>query len=362
MAAIVEEGEVKIFLEEFHNYRGPGRRRAGFYNPALEIDRDLNVAFCAYAVKKGARKFLDGLAATGIRGIRLAKEIGNIEVEINDYNPKSYELIKKNIELNNVDAIALNENLCVLLQRKRYDYIDIDPYGSPIPFISCLFKALKKRTYLAVTATDTATLCGAYKKACIRKYHSIPLRRMASKEAGLRILIAYIAKQAASFDYGFKPLLSYAWGHFFRVYGIMERGAGKAERSTQNIGWVVWDDGWKLLNFEKIDSKPLAGPMWIGKISEEDVVNAVKEIVEKKEMKRKKELMKLLTFIKEEISLPPLYYETGKVAKDVKARQPKLQKIIDELQKKGYDAGRTHFMLNAVKTNAPYSVIKEIFT
>ncbi len=361
MAAIVEEGKVKIFLEKFHEYRGPGRRQAGFYNPSLEIDRDLNVAFCTYAVKEGARKFLDGLAATGIRGIRLAKEIGNIEVEINDYNPKSYELIRKNIELNNVDALALNENLCVLLQKKRYDYIDIDPYGSPIPFISCLFKALKKKTYVAITATDTATLCGAYKRACIRKYHSIPLRKMASKEAGLRILLAYIARQAASFDYGFKPLISYAWGHFFRVYGVMERGAKKAEESFGNIGWVMWDDGWKFIDFKKLDATPLAGPLWIGKIAYEGVVNEVMKVVNEKEMRRKNELMKLLTFLKEEISLPPLYYETGKIAKEVKTKQPKLQKIIDGLRERGYEAGRTHFMLNAVKTNAPYSVIKEIF-
>mgnify|MGYP000374329545 CR=1 FL=1 len=361
MAAIIEEGKVKIFLERLYPYRGPGKRHPGFYNPSLEIDRDLNVIFCSYIAKRGAKKFLDGLAATGIRGIRYAKEVGDIEVDINDYNPKSYEIIKKNIEMNNVEANALNENLCILLQKKRYDYIDIDPYGSPIPFISCMFKALKKKTYVAITATDTATLCGVYKKVCMRKYHSIPLRKMVSKEAGIRILIGYIARQAASFDYGFKPIISYSQGHFFRIYGIMEKGVRKAEESFGNIGWISWEDGWKAYGFKKLKDELLAGPLWIGKIEEKEAIEEMKNIIEEKEIGKKKELKKLLNLLAEEAGLPILYYESGAIAKEMKARQPKLWKIIEELKESGYKAGRTHFMLNAFKSDAPYSIIKGLY-
>ena len=362
MAAIVKEGKVEIFLEKLHHYKGPGKKQAGFYNPALEIDRDLNVAFCEYAAAEGAKRFLDGLAASGIRGIRIAKEVErDIEVDINDYNSKSYEIIKKNIEMNKVKANALNENLCILLQKRRYDYIDIDPYGSPIPFISCMFRALKKKTFVAITATDTATLCGIYRKACIRKYHSIPLRGQASKEAGIRILIGYIARQAASFDYGFRPIICYAHGHFFRVYGVMEKGARKADESMKSIGWIYWKDGWKISGFEEMNERPIAGPLWTGKIYDYNVIEEIEEIIRKKELRKKELLLKLINFFKEEAELPPLYYESAFIAKELKVVQPKMAKIIERLEKKGYKAGRTHFMLNAFKTDAPYGIVKEIF-
>ncbi len=142
MAALIEEGSVKILLETLHEYRGPGRKGTGFYNPTLEIDRDLTVAFCAYAAREGAHTFLDGLAATGIRGIRIAKEVGgDISVDINERTLESYELVKKNIVLNGVKARPLNHDLRMLLQQKKYDYIDMDPYGSPAPFIPYLFRS-----------------------------------------------------------------------------------------------------------------------------------------------------------------------------------------------------------------------------
>ncbi|HEC87812.1 MAG TPA: tRNA (guanine(10)-N(2))-dimethyltransferase, partial [Thermoplasmata archaeon] len=56
-----------------------------------------------------------------------------------------------------------------------------------------------------------------------------------------------------------------------------------------------------------------------------------------------------------------LYYETRHIAKEIKTAQPKIEKLIEKLKIKGYKAGRTHFMPDAFKTDAPYDEIKSLF-
>ena len=58
--------------------KGPGKAKGVFYNPAMRLSRDLHVAFAKQFDFSGI--MLDGLAASGIRGIRLNLEAGvNIE-------------------------------------------------------------------------------------------------------------------------------------------------------------------------------------------------------------------------------------------------------------------------------------------
>lgn len=359
---MIEEGKVKIEIKNFELYKGPGKRKAGFYNPTLEVDRDINVIFCQFIARKGAKKMLDGLSATGIRGIRIAKEIeGDIDMHINDVNPVSYEIIRKNVERNKVNVKIFCENICSLLLKEKYDYIDIDPYGSPAPFINCVFKGLKRKGYVSFTATDTATLCGIYRNACIRRYHAFPLRGQAMKEIGLRILIGYIARQATTFDYGFQPMLSYTHSHFFRIYGKMEKGAKKADNTIGNIGWIFWKNGWKVCNFDCFPSSLFAGPLWIGKLHNKNFLNEMEKIMRKKKLRKLKEIEKLLNVFKEEEALPILFYESRYIAREMKVKQLKLVKIIEMLRENGYEAGKTHFMPDAFKTNAPYEEIIKLF-
>ncbi|KAA0013951.1 MAG: tRNA (guanine(10)-N(2))-dimethyltransferase [Thermoplasmata archaeon] len=358
---MIEEGEVKIEIRDFEQYKGPGKKKAGFYNPTLEIDRDINVIFCQYIANKGAKKMLDGLSATGIRGIRIAKEVKSIDVHINDINPASYEIIRENVKKNKVNVKIFCENIHSLLLKEKYDYVDIDPYGSPVPFISCVFKGLKRKGYTSFTATDTATLCGIYKKACIRRYHALPLSGQAMKEIGLRILIGYIARQTTTFEYGLRPILSYAYGHFFRIYARLEKGARKADETFSKIGWIFWKNGWRISSFDRLPTPPFAGPLWIGKLHEKNFLNEMEKIMTEKKLGRKKEIEKMLRIFKEEETLPPLFYESRYISKEMKAKQPKLISIIEKLRRKGYDAGRTHFMPDAFKTNAPYDEIKKLF-
>ena len=345
---MIEEGGIKIYTSATPNYIGPGKKKAGFYNPTWKFDRDLQILFCKYAYEKGAKKFLDGMAATGIRGIRIKKEIKDIEMDINDSNKLSYQLILKNVRENGIEANVLNEKFCSLLFKKKYDYVDLDPYGSPSPYIPCIFNGIRKKAFISISATDTATLNGIYKKACIRKYGAIPLRMQGKKEIGLRILIGYIARIAATYEYSFIPKISYSYSHYFRIYGCAEKGAKKADESIEKIGWIYWENGWKIKRYEEIPSKKFAGPLWIGNLHDESILKKFPQ----------NKMIKL--FIEENsINLP--YYESSVIAKELKSRQPPMERLIEKLRSKGYNAARTHFGGGAFKTDAPYDVLLHLF-
>ncbi len=348
---MIEEGQVKIFAIN-KDYKGPGKKSAGFYNPVWRMDRDIQILFCRHIYQKGARKFLDGMAATGIRGIRIKKEVEGIAIDINDISKKSYEIILRNVKENEIEATILNEKFCSLLSRKKYDYIDLDPYGSPATYIPCIFEGLKKKGFISISATDVATLSGVFKKTCMRRYLANPLKMQGAKEIGLRILLGYIARIAGIFDYSFNPMLSYHYAHYFRVYGSVEKGVKKAEKSLAHVGQFYWENGWKV--GKESTAKKIAGPLWTGKLHDKKFI----KILEGSENRKIKEMAK--KFMEEDaVTLP--YYESGKIAKEIKKRQPSLDKLIEKLRQCGWRAARTHFAGNAFKTNAGYEEIKSYF-
>jgi len=184
--------EVLVFKDKLTK-KGPGsKNKVPFYNPTMELNRDLSILINQWLVNNNEKPMhiLDGLAASGIRGIRLANELeGDFDVTINDWSEDAYALIKKNLErcgLKNV--VASNRNLNTLLSEERFHYIDVDPFGSPVYFIDSAIRGIYNNGIIACTATDTATLCGVYPKVCLRRYGVRSFHSLVMHEIGLRIL------------------------------------------------------------------------------------------------------------------------------------------------------------------------------
>jgi tRNA G26 N,N-dimethylase Trm1 len=60
-------------------------------------------------------KILEALAATGLRSVRYLKEIEKIEkLSTNDWDPAAVELIKKNMEFNNIDESKYDGKYIIL--------------------------------------------------------------------------------------------------------------------------------------------------------------------------------------------------------------------------------------------------------
>ena len=101
----------------------------------------------------------------------MACEVG-IPVTINDWNPKAIDLIRENTEMLGLNTEVTRGDANALMSSRKFDAVDIDPFGTPAPFVDSAARCA--RNYLFVTATDTAPLCGAHLKAGMRRYFSHP--------------------------------------------------------------------------------------------------------------------------------------------------------------------------------------------
>lgn len=90
----------------------------------------------------------------------------------------------------------------------KFDIVDLDPYGSMVPFLFSTLKSLKKRGLLCVTCTDTRVLCGSDTHKCFYLYRSCRGGSHNIKELGIRVVLHTINTVANMLDKNIKVLLS----------------------------------------------------------------------------------------------------------------------------------------------------------
>jgi tRNA (guanine26-N2/guanine27-N2)-dimethyltransferase len=240
-----------------------------FFNPRMRLNRDIGVAMVKAL---GISEYLDGLAASGIRGLRVAREAGVEKVIINDVSPAAYQCILGNIarnETTNCEASCCNAN--VLMHDRHFEAVDLDPFGSPSPFLSAASRSAL--SYLFVTATDTAPLCGAHLKSGIRKYMARPVKTDYHREMGARILLGLAARELARVDKAMEPLFTHVTEHYVRTYLRVLHGAKAADRCLEKMGYIEHCfscSGFRAIAEPKIGlcttfggTTLLAGPLWL---------------------------------------------------------------------------------------------------
>ena len=170
-----------------------------FFNPRMEINRDATVLLMSV---DRPEHYLDAMGATGARGLRVSVECG-IPVTINDRDDGALSLIRQNVSRAGGGIEVLQEDANVLLSRRRFDAVDLDPFGTPASFIDSAIRGVGR--YLFVTATDTAPLCGAHQKAGMRRYFARVLNNEYHAETGLRVLMGFIARETVKYQTAGSP-------------------------------------------------------------------------------------------------------------------------------------------------------------
>ena len=376
---VVREGKVQVLVPKLEAYGvvpsdyAPSKAPV-FYNPVMEFNRDLSVlAFKAYQHMVNREiSICEPLTSQGIRGIRYAAEIEGVKgVLLSDINTHAYELAKHNIALNKLEdniTIKNKDANCVLScnasPKKRFDIIDIDPFGTPIPYLDSAFRALKNKGLIAATATDLAPLCGVHAKACVRKYGGKPLRTEYCHELAVRLLAGCMASLAAKHDIGMQVLFSHSSDHYIRVYAQIAYGCKKADESIKNTGYIL--HCFNCLHRETSHhpfGKDLcpecgakmehAGPLWTGSIAEEAFVTQMTTENQKTSFRNSAKITKLLSLIKMEASAPATYYVIDKLSGKLNLPAPSVQAFLATLHNGGFQAVPTHFNTRGIKTNAP---------
>lgn len=385
-----KEGEVRFVapkLDAFVDSRSdyaPSKAPV-FYNPVMELNRDMAVLALQAYQRNSSRELevCEPLTGCGIRGLRFSKEIDGIQrVVVNDINLNAYHLTKFNVDVNSLTKKVKvdNQDANFLLSfhsapRRRFDYIDIDPFGSPIPFVESMLRALRNNGLFALTATDLGPLCGLYPKTCIRRYGGRPLHTDYCHELAMRLLIGAMARVASKNDIGVKVMFSYSSRHYIRVYAKIDYGAKLADASLQQIGYIF--HCFKCLHreittgiFEHRDHKcpechkklSSSGPLWVGEISSEKFVTSMEIEAEEKPLRRRRDIRRLLSLVKDEISMPATYYVIHKICDRLSLRVPATEEVISQLKNRGYKAVLTHFKPGGLKTNASAKTVSDAIT
>ena len=340
---------MRMYTEGKAKIRESGK---AFLNPKGKASRDLSVAYVSHLAKKGAR-LLDATSATGIRGIRYALESGIKDPTLLEINSEAYKALRSNLNLNKVKAEASNTSIQEFANsgNGKFDFIDLDPFGGINPYIYDLMKVSGDGTRLMVTATDTAVLCGADAKGCMKLYDSKPIHNELCHEEGMAAMIGYIARVAAQFDIGIDVELSISYMHYMRCFLKLSTGAKEAYGSLEKMGYLRYCDACR-----NRDTAPgflpksavcsickgrvaAYGRMWLGKIKDQGLVDALYREIEDDEDKT--EASKLLGTIKSEIDTP-FYYHIPTLTKKYRIGSVSPYKVIERLSKTGYRASLTH--------------------
>ena len=371
LTQIITEGTTKVEVpipDETSSF--PPSSVAVFYNPAMRMNRDIAVAVIAcFSKNNPGYTYFDALSASGIRGLRIANEVG-LRATMSDWEDTSFELIKKNIELNNLqNCTAIKRNANVVMLDGSFDIIDLDPFGSPAPFLDAACFSTKR--LLCVTATDTAPLCGAHKKAGIRNYGAVPLKTEYYPEMSIRILMGSVARTLAKYDKAMTPLLSYASAHYVRIFASVKKGIVAADECLMNMGFLYhcfscgtrgWEYGLAVHMPQKCpvcrEKTSLAGPLWLGRLHDREFCDGVIDEVINREYKG---AQKLISLCRNELDIP-MHYDYHKICKSIGITAMPTDELILVLRERGFQASRTHFTGISFKTAAGMEEIKRIVT
>lgn len=351
MHEITIEGLIKLKIPKAERI---SKAMGVFYNPGMSINRDISILLLN-SINKNNLQISDPLAASGVRSIRFLRELdkGKIKkIYINDHNEDAVKLIKENLRLNKIKykknriAITNQDANLFLLNSAGFDYIDIDPFGSPNPFLDSSCKRIARSGILAVTATDTSALCGTFPKACLRKYWALPRKDAVMHETGLRILIRKVQLVAAQYDKALTPIFSYSREHYMRVFFRGEKGKNKVDEILKKHG-----------------ASNNAGPMWLGSLWDKSLCSKMyNNALRNKIFDNDAELIKFLKTIKEESKINAVgFYDLHDICERSKIRYlPKKEIIKSRARKAGYQVSDTHFKGEGIRSNMPHSKLVKI--
>ncbi|MBY9013499.1 MAG: tRNA (guanine(10)-N(2))-dimethyltransferase, partial [Candidatus Lokiarchaeota archaeon] len=275
------------------------------------------------------------------------------------------------ISVNHMEANLLLSQYGV--PRKRFDVIDVDPFGSPVPYLDTSLRALRNNGLLALTATDLAPLCGVHSRACQRKYGGKPLRTEYCHELAIRLLTGCVAATAAKYDIGLRVLFSHSNDHYIRVYTQIKYGAKKGDASIGTLGYVLHCFNCFHREFTKnpfsknIENCPecnsemdWAGPLWLGEIFEEHFCELLAEENRHIALRNSRKISKMITLVKDEMAEAATYYVIDKISDKLSLPVPSVFSLVQKLREKGFRAIPTHFNSRGIRSNASALTIQEL--
>ena len=385
----IKEGEVTLLVPTQSVTQMEPPKFPAFFNPAAKFNRDISILIYRHFIDQSRKNisFVDSMCGLGARGVRVGKEIPQIQkVVFNDFNLLSAQTAKVNAMINNIyhksdfyTSETCNFLSCSANFDNRATVIDLDPFGTPAPFLDCILRGVENEGMISITATDTAVLQGVYPRVCYRKYYGIPLRTRYSLEIGTRLLLSSTALVASRLDLYINPIFAHSYRNYVRIYCKVSKSNYLANKISDKLGYIFhcFECGYRGL-MKKCPSDiecPLCqkrmrmgGPLWVSHMFDKNVIlKILAEIVQSKTkmtnivryVKQNKDpIKKFFEIASKELDHIPYHYNSDEFGKIMKNSTHPLSKIIDKLIHDGYDTSPTIFSSTGFKTEANIQEIK----
>ncbi|MHA2141172.1 MAG: RsmD family RNA methyltransferase [Candidatus Thorarchaeota archaeon] len=369
------------------NKKQPTADMPVFMNPRMRLNRDFSVLFLsAYLEMHTIELMCEPLAGCGVRTLRYLKECqGDFNALMFDANPSAIDTINKNIQSLKLEdrARAKHGDAKVLLltesREKRFDYVDVDPFGTPVPYLNAAIQSMSpKGGLLALTATDMAALYGVYPRVALRKYGGLSIRTPFSHELAVRLAIGHTFTVAGANDYSIAPLAVLSTDHYIRVWLRVKADRNEANRQADDMGFVKYcpecmhaevtpmrkEGEISDIKHQKVGCSgtfKAAGPLWIGKLYDAEFLDAAEDIIPEMKNDFDKRVSRLFKMMLKESKLDTQPFIDIHALCDLhRLVPPKLTEIISAIKKSGGLAERTHFRPTAIRTNTKVGEVAEI--
>ncbi|MDA4119093.1 MAG: hypothetical protein OK436_00720 [Thaumarchaeota archaeon] len=363
------EGRTKLIVPKRSLAEDPPPTSPVFFNPAASLNRDISVAVTSGS---GGTTFCDSLAGVGARGLRVAKEVERIErVAMVDFNSKALRLAQKAAVLNNVKRkceFSISETCSYLYSRfgrdQKFDYVDVDPFGTPVRQLQAALSATEDDGILSITATDTAVLCGVYPKVSLRRYGAYPLNNNFHHETAVRILIGALARLGGPLDTGIESLVAHSTRHYLRVFVRVKVGASKADSALGQLGYVALCRACGHLSQspdiqqscdECGEGVKNAGPLWLGSLVDDRLAVAAEKAAKKAGLNDAADVLISLAGVD---GYPPWSYSIDEMCSLLKVPTVSESEVRRRLEGSGFRTFSQPFELTGLKSDADFEEVK----
>jgi len=359
-------------LEECCEGRARFRAAGAFYRPASRVVRDLGVlAAAVYRERVGRLRVLDGMAGSGVRALRYWLESGAQFVLAGDCNPEVLPLLEENlaaaIAAGAARATCADANQLLyeaFAGRDYFDAIDLDGFGTPMPYVPMALRAARWEGLLYLTCTDGRAGTGNLPNKALQAYGAYTRSHPAAHEQALRVAIGAVQQQAAALERGVVPVFAYFTGATYRILVRVVPRVQLDSRSYGFLGYCRRCGNYTPLSWRKLghpcptdgQSLALSGPLWLGALHDAGWLEAMAELARRWDWPQRAALLAVMAA---ESALPPYYVPVGEIGKRGRTDLPKRDELLQALRDRGYRATAVHLDAQAIKTDAAMEICVE---
>jgi tRNA (guanine26-N2/guanine27-N2)-dimethyltransferase len=351
---------------------------AGFFNPRARPARDLGVLLACTMAHRRPPRVLDLMAGCGLRSLRYGLEAGVRSLWANDADSQRLPLLRTNLAvledhclLRRTTHTAQRLLADCLLRGERFDFVDLDAFGTPHSLVPLALEAVALDGVLYLASTDGRGPTGHDKTGAVRRLGASARSHPASWEQGLRLQIGLLARAAWSQGRGLEPVMSFSDGRTFRTAVRLRRHPSRGEEAAlgltafchgcgdQQVQSLLKLKRWHPCTCSPFGRSALAvnGPLWVGPLQHPATLEAMVGEAALHPLTLSRDGGALLELLRGDRGWPARCWPHALLARQLGCAPPPLKRLVDRLREEGFLAAKSGVMPGQLRSDAPWRTI-----